>query len=69
MLSTLQMLTNNHFHLGLEPMPYTSVALQAQYLNVRQSKLGTVIIQTFHTLFISYGTIVWTLAGLCQKEI
>ncbi len=36
--------------LGLEPMPYTSVALMAQYLNVRQGKLGTIIIQTVHIL-------------------
>ncbi len=34
--------------LGLEPMPYTSVALIAQYLNVRQRKLGTIIFQTVH---------------------
>ncbi len=40
----------DHFPLGLEPMPYTSVALMAQYLNVRQSKLGTIIIQTVHIL-------------------
>ncbi len=32
---------------GLEPMPHTSMALMAQYLNVRQRKLGTIIIQTF----------------------
>jgi hypothetical protein len=29
---------------GLEPMPNTSVALTAHYLNVRQHKLGTNII-------------------------
>ncbi len=40
----------DHFSLGLEPMPYTSVALVAQYLNVRQRKLGTIIIQTVHIL-------------------
>ncbi len=40
----------DHFPLGLEPMPYTSVALVAQYLNVRQRKLGTIIIQTVHIL-------------------
>ncbi len=34
----------------LEPMPHTSVALTAQYLNVRQRKLGTIIIQTVHIL-------------------
>jgi hypothetical protein len=34
--------------LGLEPMPYTSVALMARYLNVSQSKLGTIIIQNIH---------------------
>jgi hypothetical protein len=31
---------------GLEPMSCISVALMAQYLNVRQRKLGTIIIQT-----------------------
>ncbi len=31
-------------------MPYTSAALVAQYLNVRQRKLGTIIIQTVHIL-------------------
>ncbi len=31
---------------GLEPMPQATVALTAQYLNVRQRKLGTIIIQT-----------------------
>jgi hypothetical protein len=36
--------------LELEPLPYTSVALMAQYLNVRQRKLGTIIIQTVHIL-------------------
>ncbi len=30
--------------LRLEPMPYTSVAQEAQYLKVRQRKLGTNII-------------------------
>jgi hypothetical protein len=34
----------------LEPMPCTSEALTAQYLNVRQRKLGTIIIQTVHIL-------------------
>jgi hypothetical protein len=34
---------------GLEPMPRTSEALTAQYLNVRQRK-GTIIIQTVHIL-------------------
>jgi hypothetical protein len=33
---------------GLEPMPCTSEALTAQYLKVRQRKLGTIIIQTVH---------------------
>ncbi len=32
---------------GLERMPRTSKALMAQYLNVRQRKLGTIIIQTY----------------------
>ena len=36
--------------MGLEPMPCTSEALTAQYLNVRQRKLGTIIIQTVHIL-------------------
>jgi hypothetical protein len=36
--------------MGLEPMPRTSEALTAQYLNVRQRKLGTIIIQTVHIL-------------------
>jgi len=31
-------------------MSHTSVALMAQYLNVRQRKLGTIIIQTVHML-------------------
>ncbi len=31
-------------------MPYTSVALAAQYLNVRQRKLGTIIIHYVHIL-------------------
>jgi hypothetical protein len=35
---------------GLEPMSHTSVALAAQYLNVRQRKLGTIINQTVHIL-------------------
>ncbi len=35
---------------GLEPMSHASVALMAKYLNVRQHKLGTVIIQTDHIL-------------------
>ncbi len=35
---------------GLEPMPCTSEALIAQYLNVRQRKLGTIIIQTVYIL-------------------
>jgi hypothetical protein len=40
----------DHFHLGFEPKPYTSVALIAQSLNVRQHKLGTIIVQTVHIL-------------------
>jgi hypothetical protein len=36
--------------MGLEPMSHRSVALTAQYLNVRQRKLGTIIIQTVHIL-------------------
>jgi hypothetical protein len=36
--------------LGLEPMPCISVALMAQYLNVRQRKLGTINILTVHIL-------------------
>jgi hypothetical protein len=32
--------------LGLEPMPYTSVELMTQSLNVRQHKLGYIIMQT-----------------------
>jgi hypothetical protein len=35
---------------GLEPMPHATVALSAQYLNVRQRKLGTIIIQTVRIL-------------------
>ncbi len=35
---------------GLEPMPHATVALTAQYLNVRQRKLGTIIIQTVSIL-------------------
>ncbi len=35
---------------GLEPMSRVFVALMAQYLNVRQRKLGTIIIQTVHIL-------------------
>jgi hypothetical protein len=31
-------------------MSHTSVALKVQYRNVRQPKLGTIIIQTVHTL-------------------
>ncbi len=36
--------------MGLETMPCTSEALMAQYLNVRQRKLGTIIIQTVRIL-------------------
>ncbi len=35
---------------GLEPMLRTSEALMAKYLNVRQRKLGTVNIQTVHSV-------------------
>ncbi len=35
---------------GLEPLPHTSVAPTAHYLNVCQRKLGTIIIQTVHIL-------------------
>ncbi len=35
---------------GLEPMPRTSEALKAHYLNVSQRKLGTIIIQTANIL-------------------
>jgi hypothetical protein len=35
---------------SVDPMPCTSEALTAQYLNVRQRKLGTIIIQTVHIL-------------------
>jgi hypothetical protein len=31
---------------GLEPMPQTSEALIARYLNVGQYKLGTIVIQS-----------------------
>jgi hypothetical protein len=35
---------------GLEPMLHATVALTAQYMNVRQRKLGTIIIQTVNIL-------------------
>ncbi len=35
---------------GLETKPHTSETLTAQYLNVRQSKLGTIIIKTVNIL-------------------
>jgi hypothetical protein len=37
---------------GLEPMPHATVALSltAQYLNVRQRMLGTIVIQTVRIL-------------------
>jgi hypothetical protein len=38
--------------MGLEPMSRTLVALTALYLNVRQRKLGTIIIQTLHCVHI-----------------
>ncbi len=36
--------------MGLEPLPYSSVALMTKYLNIYQCKLGTIIIQTIHIL-------------------
>ena len=36
--------------LRLEPVSHISVALMAQYLNVHQRKLSTIIIQTVHIL-------------------
>jgi hypothetical protein len=33
-----------------QPMPHVTVALTAQYLNVSQRKLGTIIIQTVRIL-------------------
>jgi hypothetical protein len=36
--------------MGLELMSHITVALTAQYLNVRQHKFGTIIIQTVHIL-------------------
>jgi hypothetical protein len=47
-LKSVQILTISL--LGHEPMPYKSVALMAQYLNVRQRELDTIIIQTVHIL-------------------
>jgi hypothetical protein len=35
---------------GLEPMPHATGVQTAQYLNVRQRKLGTIIIQTVRIL-------------------
>jgi hypothetical protein len=43
-----------------------SVALVAQYLNVRQLKLGTIIIQTVH---VSYSMIVWSQAHCKWKTL
>ncbi len=48
LLKSLQRLTISP--LGLEPVPYTLVAFTAQFLNVRQRKLGTIVIQTVHIL-------------------
>jgi hypothetical protein len=42
----------DHFPPGTQvtqPMPCISVALMAQYMNVRQRKFGTIIFQTVHT--------------------
>jgi hypothetical protein len=36
--------------MGLEPLPRTSGALTAQYLNVCERMFGTIIIQTVHIL-------------------
>ncbi len=47
-LRSVQILTV-HFPQGLDASD-TSLALTAQYLNVRQHKLGTIIIQTVHIL-------------------
>jgi hypothetical protein len=46
-----------HSPTGTRTHVHISVALVAQYLNVRQLKLGTIIIQTVH---VSYGMIVRT---------
>ncbi len=35
-------------------MPHATVALTAQYLNVRQRKLGTIIIQTVRILHVQH---------------
>ncbi len=53
----------DHFPLGLEPMPYTSVALVA-YLNVRLRKLGTISFR----LSTSYSMILRT-QGHCLRGI
>ncbi len=42
---------------GFEPMSHTSVALKAQYLNVRQRKLGTIIIQIVHIDSVDTGSL------------
>ena len=47
-LKSVQILTISPW--DSNPCPHTSVALVAQYLNVRQRKLGTIIIQTVHIL-------------------
>ncbi len=53
----------------LGPVPYTLVALTdlSAYLNVRQRKLGTIVIQTVQ-VSISYRMIVRT-QGDCPREI
>jgi hypothetical protein len=51
--------------LELELMTYTSVTLMAQYLKVRQRKLGTIIIQTAS---ISFSMIVRP-QGHCPRGI
>jgi hypothetical protein len=43
---------------GLEPMPHATVALTAQYLNFRQRKLGTIIIQTVRILHLQHESAV-----------
>jgi hypothetical protein len=45
----------------LEPMSHTSVTLTVQYMNVRQRKIGTIIIQTVHILRHVTACIVRTL--------
>jgi len=42
---------------GLELMPHTSVALTAQYLNVRPRELGTIIIPTVSISYIQHESV------------